>query len=458
MSRLMREGEAVVIRSSTGIAFVATLAPKARLRLGNKCNARADALLGQPYGATFVVQKAKGGETMLVADARTPEEMAGDESIASLRDAIVDGDSAEGNSNADFFDETHDNKSQTSQTLKQEDIAKLRKGGTTGEELVAAIATGSTTFSAKTKLSQEKYLRRKAKRHVVWLTAEEPTALSVLDVFNSTKPEKMLGLRRDTFSLLFTLGNVQPGARVVVLDGTAGFVSAALAQRVGPGGRVLHVNLNQPLFENMGCLNLSADERIAIGSCSLYNLLRLMFSMGVLEDDGLGSVTTGAETGGADVTAAGAAAMEVASATDEAPTESLTSAEAPSRATTPESLKNLRDGALARWVRPGFSSLLIVTKEAPEPVLLQMLSLLDLGGNFVVYNPSMSPLATCHHLCHTRRAAVKVQLIDTWTRKIQVAPLRTHPMMNALPPTGGILSGIRVEAGLSKSIVNAGSR
>ena len=42
------------------------------------------------------------------------------------------------------------------------------------------------------------------------------------------------------------------------------------------------------------------------------------------------------------------------------------------------------------------------------------------------------------------RAAVRLQLMETWTRKYQVADQRTHPEMNAYPATGYVLSGVAV--------------
>ena len=57
--------------------------------------------------------------------------------------------------------------------------------------------------------------------------------------------------------------------------------------------------------------------------------------------------------------------------------------------------------------------------------------------------PVLSPLADCLHLCHQRKLAVKLQLLEGFTRTYQVAPNRTHPHMNTYPATGFVL--IRVE-------------
>ena len=62
----------------------------------------------------------------------------------------------------------------------------------------------------------------------------------------------------------------------------------------------------------------------------------------------------------------------------------------------------------------------------------------------MLYHPSITPLAECMHACHVAKAAVKMQLLESFTRKYQVAPNRTHPEMTTYPPTGYVLSGVTV--------------
>ena len=66
------------------------------------------------------------------------------------------------------------------------------------------------------------------------------------------------------------------------------------------------------------------------------------------------------------------------------------------------------------------------------------------GAPFALYHPCLPPLAEAFHVCQQAKAAVRLQLLESWARKYQVAPNRTHPEMNAYPPTGYVLSGISV--------------
>lgn len=69
------------------------------------------------------------------------------------------------------------------------------------------------------------------------------------------------------------------------------------------------------------------------------------------------------------------------------------------------------------------------------------------GTGVVLYDYAVElerPLADCLHICHQERLAVRLQLLDSWTRTYQVAPDRTHPEMSTYPPTGFVLGGIKV--------------
>lgn len=64
--------------------------------------------------------------------------------------------------------------------------------------------------------------------------------------------------------------------------------------------------------------------------------------------------------------------------------------------------------------------------------------------------PHSPPLTAMRHLSAAvsapvqARVSVRMQLLETWCRKYQVAENRTHPEMNAYPPTGYVLSGVTV--------------
>ena len=105
------------------------------------------------------------------------------------------------------------------------------------------------------------------------------------------------------------------------------------------------------------------------------------------------------------------------------------------------------EGEHQSTVAEGFTSLVVASRDSTAAVLPLLLGRLVPGSPFVAYHPSITPLAECLHACRSRRLAVRLQLHETFCRKYQVAPGRTHPEMNALPPTGYVLSGIAVAGG-----------
>ena len=47
------------------------------------------------------------------------------------------------------------------------------------------------------------------------------------------EPKKIRDLRPDTLAQMMALGNVRPGARVVVVDDVSGLLTAAVVERLG---------------------------------------------------------------------------------------------------------------------------------------------------------------------------------------------------------------------------------
>ena len=65
----------------------------------------------------------------------------------------------------------------------------MKQEGAQGEAIVRALAQNSASFAGKTAFSQEKWMKKKAKRHLHHLTAARPTALSIVDMYTLKGPE-----------------------------------------------------------------------------------------------------------------------------------------------------------------------------------------------------------------------------------------------------------------------------
>ena len=371
-------------------------------------------LVGVPFGTNFLVEHScRSGGLALVRDDRSVEELLGE--TGNTRERLEGASSTGGGAGSIEIDDG------SAQRLDVQQIKRLKAESASGDSVVIAIAQGSRTFASKSSFAQVKYLRKKARKHMQFVSALRPTALALSDMYAAKAPEKLLCLRRDSLALLLSLGGLQPGARALVLEGSLGLLTAAASQRVGSEGRVLALHLHRPNLEALRWLNLSAPCISNIAACPLAHFLCCVNDSGA-GTDGEPRVAAGLDShvgrGGGDASSCGGVQMKP---------------------------RALSDADARSWTAHGFTSLVIATREPPLPVLLTMLELLRPSCPFVLYHPSSQPLADCMHACQQARIAVRMQLIEPWTRSYQVEQNRTHPTMSTYCPTGYVLAGVRVE-------------
>jgi len=137
------------------------------------------------------------------------------------------------------------------QRLQHDAIDALRRSGASGSEVVAALVAGSATFASKTALSQQKWVRRKVRKHVVRVSIRRPSAAALAahaargrggtssngGSSSHTGGNAAIGcLRPEGVALLLNLGGVGPGAKVLVVDGVGGLLAASVAERLGGHG------------------------------------------------------------------------------------------------------------------------------------------------------------------------------------------------------------------------------
>lgn len=77
--------------------------------------------------------------------------------VSSLKELLTITESGTDNRNLTMDTDT--------QSLKQDDIVKLRESGSSASEIVGTMIENSKTFATKTEYSQEKYLRKKEKKY-----------------------------------------------------------------------------------------------------------------------------------------------------------------------------------------------------------------------------------------------------------------------------------------------------
>ncbi|VEL06602.1 unnamed protein product [Protopolystoma xenopodis] len=69
------------------------------------------------------------------------------------------------------------------QTLKMEEIEKLKSSGLCGHDLLEAFAKHSASFDSKTKFSQDKYLAKKRKRHLMYFSIQPASSRFLCEMY-----------------------------------------------------------------------------------------------------------------------------------------------------------------------------------------------------------------------------------------------------------------------------------
>lgn len=294
------------------------------------------------------------------------------------------------------------------QELRQKDIEDLKVKGLDGSKIVDALVSNSRTFEKMSELAQKKYKRRKEEKYVLVGCAQRPTAATLAEAYYLKQASRIGNLRPDTLALVLCMANVGPYQNVLVLEGSSGLVTGAVAERLGGYGEVCaaHYGRNSPGIAISNFFNFDESVKKTIYTRPLLDLLQ--------EVRGLSKRATffkdkkfSSSSSDDDVNA------------DE--TEGMMSLERK---------------------EPRFTSCIITsTNYSVKSALLAVLPLLAPSATFAVASPILEPLVDCMNLIRVKGYAIGTSIQEPWKRDIQVLPKRTHPAMNMTHGGGYILTG-----------------
>lgn len=405
--------DAPVVLDVSGRLFTTKLAPPFKLATGRDY-IHVKSLIGSPFGAEFALGEKGRLERVEPEKAREAE---------LARDWAVLFADARSNANIDYQPKpdvvTHDT------------VNDLKRKGVSGDEIVASIIESSTTFQEKTAFSQAKYIKKKMKKHNPRVVLRRATALAVAEAqhlnANSSASNGSFvppaavsrALRYDALALMLHHGGAVAGAEVLVLDGSRGLLTAAVAERVGGAG-------------NGSVVALPDDFRYTTGTRGPASA----FHQVDLDDDVRNSVryTTPCDL-------AEALGKTVPESMRKQETDKIwAEKDAPPPRATQEGLRSiLRD-------RGGFGSLLATSgRMSPASTLRELLPLLAPGASFIIHSPYLSAVSEACAWMHENRLAVNLSVFDTFLREHQALPNRSHPHMNATPSQSGgyFVSGVK---------------
>ena len=200
------------------------LNPSKNLQLGRD-QVNLSGIVGHKYGTTFKMVSDHSNNKCFKLEVA--------EEVTNFENIFMNGESGE--DNRALVDKDN-------QKLSRDEINKMREDGVDGVEIMEKLIENSETFQNKTKFSQEKFLKKKAKKYHQYILIRRPTIRLLMEINYKADPMKLLNLRVDTLSQILTMTNVHSGGRYLVYEtGAQGLVVASVLERVGGRGSVTHI-------------------------------------------------------------------------------------------------------------------------------------------------------------------------------------------------------------------------
>lgn len=184
-----------------------------------------DGVLGHSYGSSFKLQNGQleklDFKELLDEDSPTDKDEEAEVTEARDNRSLVD---------------TREN-----QRLSKEEIHTLRQQGVTGEGIIEHLVENSSTFQQKTEFSQQKYIKKKKKKHIPVFSVLQPNTRTLIEMYYSHGPTKICNLRMDSLAQILTQANIRSSTKTMVIESCSGIVIGAILERIAGEGAVVHL-------------------------------------------------------------------------------------------------------------------------------------------------------------------------------------------------------------------------
>jgi len=380
-------GDTVLLRLPTGDIKSCKVEANSMVNLGKFGSFLADALVNQPYGLTYEINN----KTVNVIPPLPIEEL---EDTDATNELINDG--------------------QFVQPLTASEIENLKQSGVHASDIIKKQIDMHANYSLKTEYSKDKYKKRKAAKYSKSFTTVQPTLFNVCEYWFAKDQARILSLRIDTLSQMMNLGNVRPGGRYVVVDDASGMVVSAVLERLGGNGRLITI--------------------CDVDSPPAYPVMTQMNFPKELTANVLSSLNWGTA--------------------DEAYTPIVLSAEPPrgsygsekhktrlsKRKTASDALFNVREELFAGE----FEGLFLASSYDPFSILQKLFPYLGGSASVVVYSPHLQVVSDLQATLRVEPQYLAPSVSESWFRRYQVLPGRTHPLMTTSGGGGYLLHAIKI--------------
>ena len=297
----------------------------------------------------------------------------------------------------------------SAQGLKRDQIEAMKEGQMDGEEIVGQLIENSASFHQKTKFSQAKFLKKKAKKYFQYLIIKKPSIRLLMQINYKNDPMKMMNLRIDTLAQILNNANVRSGGKYLVYEtGCQGIIVASVLERLGGNaGKLVHIyQTGSPQTQSLSSMNFGDDKTSIIQTMNMYHLRALE----------QGKDITHMHTN-----------KDENDETKKVANNGVVPFRQKQREQSIKSYKLIKDCQM--------DGLIIACKQHPSNILLSLIKYLSFSRPFVVYSPYKEPLMDAYVAIKDTGKAVMVTLTETWLRNYQVLPGRSHPevLMSGTP-------------------------
>ncbi|KAL7412032.1 Gcd10p family-domain-containing protein [Mrakia frigida] len=413
-TNVIQSGDQVMLKLPSGLIKMIEVKGEKTISLGKFGSFPSSALLNQPYGITYQIVEPTEPGAKPTLRALKGEGLADVEDTMATNELIEEGNEQ--------------------QLLTDEEIKALKASGASAQDIIAKQIERHTAFHLKTDYSKEKYKKRKEKKFGRSFRPLAPTVPNLLSYHVDRQASYVMNLREDTFAQLLSFANIRSGGRYLVVDDCGGLVVGGILERMGgkgkimtfsdsdsaPAHNILMTQMNYPkelIEETVKVLNWAESEEDWIAPEKLEELPpRPAFQPG--------------------------------EATQKIDRER---AKIKKRLATKQALEVVRDELhLGEW-----DGLVIASNYEPYSIIEKLTKYLAGSANIVVYSPYLQVLTAAHTSMRAHTIYLNPSITESWLRKWQVLPGRTHPFMNMSGSGGFLLTATKVYADHKTSSVLA---
>ncbi|KAI9462425.1 Gcd10p-domain-containing protein [Lactarius psammicola] len=299
------------------------------------------------------------------------------------------------------------NDGQFVQPLTASEIETLKQSGVHASEIIKKQIDMHANYSLKTEYSKDKYKKRKAAKFSKSFTTVQPTLFNVCEL-------RIFGLRIDTLSQMMNLGNVRPGGRYIVVDDASGMVVSAVLERLGGNGRLITICDvdSPPAYPVMTQMNFPKELTANVLSSLNWATADEAYTPIVLSAD---------------------------------PARGFYGSEKhktrlSKRKTASDALFTVREELFAGEFEGAYD---------PRSILQKLFPYLGGSASVVVYSPHLQVVSDLQATLRFDPQYLAPSISESWLRRYQVLPGRTHPVMTTSGGGGYLLHATKMYA-LSK--------